>query len=180
MAEAKNLTLVVFASDQGPGDATRASIMSQTGNLLAKRGAKIICMAEKGDIPLPLLTSACAAGGQVELICDAECELPDGLKNLTTQEIPDRTERLKLLAQSADCFIGLPGSLATSTSHFLTIAELGANTPMVFLNQNNAYEILRGFSADVFVHSFQKAHRNVQFAETVEDIWVKVAKLLNI
>jgi hypothetical protein len=38
--------LAVFASDKGPGDAERSSIMSQAGTLLARHGARIICLAD--------------------------------------------------------------------------------------------------------------------------------------
>jgi len=173
----EQVTLVVFASDQGPGDAERTAIMSQSGTLLARHGAKIIALSENGYFPLPLLTSACSAGAEVEVICDKKISLPPALKGIKTTIIESQKDRLQALANMADCFVGLPGSLASSTSHFLSIAELGANKPMVFLNKNRAFEILRGFSADVFVHSFPKAHNNVQFVETVEDIWPKVEKL---
>ncbi len=174
----KKPNLVVFASDQGPGDAQRTAIMSQTGNLLAKHGAKIVCLAENDIFPLPLITSAQLAGAEIELICDRQYSLPKTLKNITIHVIEKRDDRVKALAKIADCFICLPGSLASTTSHFLTIADLGAQKPMVFLNKNKAFEIVRGFSSDVFVHSFAKAHRNVQFVENVEDIWPRVEKLL--
>ena len=49
-------TLAVFASDQGPGDPERASIMSQAGALLARRGARIVCLVEGNCVPVPLIT----------------------------------------------------------------------------------------------------------------------------
>ena len=51
-------TLAVFASDQGPGDPERASIMSQAGALLARRGARIVCLVEGACVPVPLITAA--------------------------------------------------------------------------------------------------------------------------
>ncbi|HHB81998.1 MAG TPA: hypothetical protein ENK61_00845 [Devosia sp.] len=175
---AANPTLVIFASDKGPGDATRTAIMSQTGSLLARHGAKLVCLVENDDVPVALLKSACAKGATIELIVDKEYALPDVLQSITIQIIPDRAERLATLVRLADCFVILPGSLATATSHFLTVKELGARVPMVFLNQNNAFEIVRGFSADVFAHTFQQAHKNMQFAENVDEIWDHVSKLL--
>ncbi|MDB5537996.1 MAG: hypothetical protein JWQ65_2871, partial [Devosia sp.] len=44
--------LAVFASDKGPGDAERASIMTQAGMYFARHGASIICVAENGVIPV--------------------------------------------------------------------------------------------------------------------------------
>ncbi|MCF6325789.1 MAG: hypothetical protein L3J21_00700 [Devosiaceae bacterium] len=174
---AKQITVVVFASDQGPGDAERTAIMSQVGNILAKQKARIICLAQKDLLPLPLLTSAHLADADIELVCDKEIDLPASLKDIDKTIIENPAERHKALAQAADCFIGLPGSLASATSFFLTIADLGASKPMVFLNKNRAYEILRGISVDVFAHSFHKAHRNIQFVESVGEIWPKVEKL---
>ncbi len=175
---AANPTLVIFASDKGPGDATRTGIMSQTGSWLAKHGAKLVCLVENDDIPVPLLKSACAKGAKIELIADKEYALPDVLQSITTRVIPDRAERLATLGEIAECFVILPGSLATATSHFLTLKNLGARVPMVFLNKNKAFEIVRGFSADVFSHTFQQAHKNMQFAESVDEIWDSVNKLL--
>ena len=180
MENIKVPTLVIFASDQGAGDAERASIMSQTGNMLARQNVKLVCLAEKGVLPLPLLTSARAAGGDIELIADQGYVLPQNLQDLTIKVIADQQERYAYLAQIADCFVSLPGSLASITSQFFTIADLGAKIPMVFLNKNNAYEIVRGFSVDVFAHSFEQAHRNVQFVDSVEDIWGRVAKLVGV
>lgn len=171
-------TLVVFASDQGPGDAERTSIMSQTGKLLASKGVKLVFLVENGVVPMALLKSAFSRGAEVELICDGECDLPGGLKEVNRRTISEQNARYDALAEMADCFVILPGSLATAISHFQTVKELGAKVPMVFLNQNKAFEIVRGISADVFVHTFPTAHKNLQFAENVEDIWTKVSKVL--
>ena len=38
----------IFASDKGPGDPERASLMSQTGTLFARRGAQLLCLWEQG------------------------------------------------------------------------------------------------------------------------------------
>ena len=43
--------LGVFASDHGPGDAERATIMSQAGSFLARKGAQLACLAEGGRHP---------------------------------------------------------------------------------------------------------------------------------
>ncbi len=172
------VSLVIFASDRGPGDAERTAIMSQAGNLLARNGARIVCLAEDGVFPLALLTTAHLAGADIELVCDRETELPPVLGDIEKTIIENGKARYETLAEKADCLVGLPGSLASVSSLFLTIAELETVRPMVFLNRNRAYEIIRGFSSDVFFHSFQKAHRNVQFVETVEEIWPRVQRLI--
>ena len=145
--------------------------------MLARQGVTLLALAEKDVVPLAFLTSAVAAKGQVELFCDKRYTLPANLENVQVRTIADRKERARTLARRADCFVVLPGSLATATSQFLSISDQKTSVPMVFLNQNNAFEILRGFSADVFVHTFPKAHKQVQFAQSVEDIWPLVTRL---
>ena len=41
-------TIAVFASDKGPGDAERASIMSQAGTYFARKGARVVCLVKHG------------------------------------------------------------------------------------------------------------------------------------
>ncbi len=177
MSNSEQLTLAIFASDKGPGDAGRSSLMSQTGALLAKKGAKLICLGENDQMPLPVITSARAAGGDVALIADESFVIPKALGDISVERIAEKKDRLHRLAELADCFVGLPGSLASATNLYFTVAELGASKPIVLLNHNNAFEIIRGISVDVFAHSFPKAHKSVQFAETVEDVWTKVSRL---
>jgi hypothetical protein len=71
--------LAVFASDKGPGDAERSSIMSQAGTLLARHGARIICLADETLDNIPLITSARAAGGEVLIVADAAFQAPAAL-----------------------------------------------------------------------------------------------------
>lgn len=42
------------------------------------------------------------------------------------------------------------------------------------LNRHRAFEVVRGFAGDVMSHSVQGYDRNLQFAETVEELWNKV------
>ena len=85
--------LAVFASDKGPGDPERSSLMSQAGTYLAKRGARIVCLAENGVVPVPLITAARAAGGDVLIIADATVTLPPALAGMSMEVVADRAER---------------------------------------------------------------------------------------
>ena len=49
-------TLAVFASQQGPGDPERSSIMSQAGTYFARKGARIVCLIDALTVPVPLIT----------------------------------------------------------------------------------------------------------------------------
>src|SRR4051812_35408573 len=112
MAQVINPVLAIFASDRGPGDAERSSIMSQAGTYLAKRGAKLLCLAENGVIPVPLITAARAAGGDVQIIADENVVLPAALRSVPIEVLADADQRNARIAMLADAYVGLPGSLA--------------------------------------------------------------------
>lgn len=174
-------TVAVFASDKGPGDPERASIMSQAGNYFARRGARIICIAESGVIPIPLITAARAAGGSVEIVADGTIVLPPALAGATIEVLPDRTERLARLAQRAEAYVALPGSLASTSALFGTWAAAkaqGRTPPVVMLNRHKAYEVMRGYAADVLSPGLPGYDRAVQFADSIEDLWARLARLV--
>lgn len=173
--------LAIFASDKGPGDAERASLMSQAGTHFAKRGARLVCVAEDGVIPIPLITAARAAGGSVDLIADAGIVLPPALSGVSTDVLATREERLARVAQRADALVALPGSLASASTLFgawATARAQGRALPVVMLNRHRAYEVLRGYSADVLAHGLAGHDRAVQFADTIEDLWNRVSRLV--
>lgn len=173
--------IAVFASDKGPGDPERASIMSQAGSYFAKRGASIVCLAENGIIPVPLITAARTAGGRVQLVADTTIVLPPALSGVTMEVLPDKDERLARVAQLAEAYVALPGSLASSMALFGTWASAkaqGRTTPVVMLNRHKAYEVMRGYAADVLSPGLPGYERAVQFADTIEDLWARLSRLV--
>jgi predicted Rossmann-fold nucleotide-binding protein len=173
-------TLAVFASDKGPGDAERASIMSQAGTYFARKGARIVCLAEGRSTAIPLITSARAAGGEIIVIADQSFGLPRALAGVPLEQIADVEGRLARVAALADAFIGLPGSLASISSLYLTWLKAGGGAggkPVVLYNRNNAFEVLRGYSADILSHSIRHHERLMQFADSIEDLWSRVSRL---
>lgn len=174
--------IAVFASDKGPGDAERASIMGQTGTYFAKRGAQLVCLAENGIIPIPLITAARAAGGAVQIVADTTIVLPSALSDVTIEVLESQSERQARIAALADAFVALPGSLASSSALFgvWTIAkERGRNLPVVMLNRHRAFEVVRGYAADVLSPGLPGYDRAVQFADTIEDLWSRVSRLVS-
>ena len=173
--------LAVFASDKGPGDAERASIMGQTGTYFAKRGARLICLAENGVIPIPLITAARAAGGSVQIIADTSIVLPPALAGVTMEVFATQPERLARIAHLAEAFVALPGSLASASGLFGAWAAAkmqGRTPPVVMLNRHRAYEVMRGYAADVLSPGLPGYDRAVQFADTIEDLWSRVSRLI--
>jgi predicted Rossmann-fold nucleotide-binding protein len=177
-AAARGPTLAVFASDHGPGDPERASIMAQAGALLARRGARLVCLAEGGSVPVPLITSARAAGGEVLILADATVKVPAALATVPLERLADSEERVARIATLAHLFVGLPGSLASAGSLYRSWVRAGggtSNKPVVLLNRNRAFEVMRGMSADVLSHSMKRHDRIVVFTDSIEDLWNKVA-----
>ncbi|KKB82704.1 hypothetical protein VW29_15480 [Devosia limi DSM 17137] len=182
MMQAEAPVLAVFASDKGPGDPERSSIMSQAGTYLAKRGARIVCLAESGVVPVPLITAARAAGGDVLIIADATVMLPQALAGVSMEVVADRAERMARIGQMADAYVALPGSLASVSGLFGAWAAgraLGKHAPVVMLNRHRAYDAVRGFAADVLSHSLAGHERAVQFSDSIEDMWSRVSRLVH-
>jgi predicted Rossmann-fold nucleotide-binding protein len=174
--------LGVFASEAGPGDAERASIMSQAGSYFARKGAKLVCLAEDDAVPVPLVTSARTAGGDVTLIAGPDYAEPKALTGVSVEHLATSEERLARLASLSTLYVALPGSLASATSLFRTWVKGGGGPgrkPVVFYDRNGAFRVLRGYDADVLSNSIKGHDRYLQFADSVEDIWNKVAWLID-
>lgn len=171
-------TLAVFASDSGPGDPERASIMSQAGSLIARRGARIVTLAHDGTVAVPLITSARAAGGDVLIVADEAARVPAALSGVPIERLADGEQRLARVATLADGFVGLPGSLRSAGDLYKSWVRAGgggAGKPVVLLNRNRAFEVMRGMAADVLSHSVRRHDRMVVFTDNVEDLWNKIA-----
>lgn len=171
-------TLAVFASDQGPGDPERASIMSQAGAIIARKGARIICLVEGQAVPVPLITSARSSGGEVLLIGDAEVKMPPALEDVPMERIAEPQARIARMATLADGYVGLPGSLASAASLYRSWVAGGAGPsgkPVILFNRNRAFEVMRGMSADVLSHSVKQFDRMVVFTDNIDDLWNRIA-----
>jgi hypothetical protein len=175
-------TLAIFASDKGPGDPERASIMSLAGGLIARHGARIVCLEHGNDLPIPLIQSARAAGGDVLIVGDEVVQVPDALSDVPIERIAEGEERLRRVSQLAQGFVGLPGSLASAGDLYQCWVRAGAGAsgkPVVLLNRNRAFEVMRGMAADILSHSVKRQDRMVVFTDNIEDLWNKISWALN-
>ena len=173
--------LAVFASDKGPGDAERSSIMTQAGMYFARHGASLVCVAENGVIPVPLVTAARAAGGTVQVIADNSIVLPAALAGVPLEVVDDQAARMQRIATLADAMVVLPGSLASASSLFgawSAAKAMGKLCPVVMLNRHRAFEVMRGYAADVLSPGLPGHERSVQFADSIEDLWSRVSRLV--
>lgn len=179
---AEHPRLAVFASERGPGDAGRASMMSQVGALLARRGAHVICLAEKSLNAVPLVTSARTAGGEVTLIASPDFRAPAALSGVPVERIGDGGARLQRVAALADAFVGLPGSLASGAALYRCWQRAGAGgggKPVILFNRNRAFEVVRGLSADILSHSVPHQDRMAVYTDNLDDLWNKIAWALS-
>ncbi|WIJ24414.1 LOG family protein [Devosia sp. RR2S18] len=180
MAETAPL-IAVFASDRGPGDPERASMMSQAGSHFAKRGARLICLADNGYVPVPLITAARTAGGAVQVIADGTITLPKALDGVPLEVLDTAQERLARIGNLATAYVALPGSLSSVTALFNSWAAANAQgrvLPVVMLNRHKAYDVIRGFGNDVMSHQFSAYEKSLQFADSVEDTWNRLQRVL--
>jgi predicted Rossmann-fold nucleotide-binding protein len=171
-------TLAVFASDSGPGDPERASLMSQAGHLLARKGVRIVSLAHGTSVAVPLITSARTAGGEVLVVADDGMRMPAALMDVPVERLSSDEERLARVAALADGFVGLPGSLASAGDLYRSWVRAGGGAsgkPVVLLNRNRAFEVMRGMAADVLSHSVRRHDRMVVFTDNPEDLWNKIA-----
>lgn len=175
---APHVTLSIFASDRGPGDAERSSIMSQAGGYLARRGARIACLAEDDILPVPLVTSARSAGGEVVIVAGSGFSSPPALHDMVVERFDGPEARLARMAAICDVMVGLPGSLASAADLYRCWTR-AQDKPVVLLNRNRAFEAMRGFAGDIFSHSIRRHDRRIQFADSVEDMWNKTNWLLH-
>jgi predicted Rossmann-fold nucleotide-binding protein len=176
-------TLAVFASDKGPGDAERASLMSDAGTILARHGARIVCLADGALEAIPLITAARAAGGDVLILADDGFAAPPALADVAVERIDDPEARLRRMGELAQVFVGLPGSLASTATLYRAWVCAGAGAsrkPVVLLNRNRAFEAMRGMAADILSHSVPHSDRLVTFTDNVEDLWNKVSWALSL
>lgn len=182
MAPDTHPVLGVFASDRGPGDAERASLMSQAGSFLARKGAKLVCIAEDHFVPVPLVTSARTAGGEVTLIADdLYSDLP-ALTGVTVERLATPEARAARLAALSTLYVALPGSLASAIGLYRAWVKGGggaARKPVVFYDHSGAFRVVRGYAADIISSSIPSHDHYVQFADSIEDIWNKIAWLID-
>lgn len=152
--------------------------MSLAGSLIARRRARLVCLAHDRVVAVPIITSARAAGGEVLVIADETTGLPPALASVAVERFADDEERLRRVAGLADLFVGLPGSLASAADLYRTWVRAGAGAagkPVVLLNRNRAFEVMRGMAADVLSHSVKRHDRLLVFTDNIEDLWNKIA-----
>ena len=123
-----------------------------------------------------------AAGGDVTIIADESFHGLAALQGIPLERLPTRESRMQRMAALTSVYVMLPGSLASASSLYLTWVRGGggaAKKPVVFYDRNGAFRVMRGFAADVLANSVRHHDHYVQFADSIEDMWAKIAWLID-
>jgi uncharacterized protein (TIGR00730 family) len=148
-----------------------------TGELIAKRGLKLIYGGGGGGLMGAVASGAMAAGGQVHGIIPTKLiERELAKRDITSmEEVPDMAVRKNKMIAQADAFISLPGGLGTLDEMFevMTLRQLNYhNKPVGLLNQDGYYDHLiamcEGFLRDGFVRDSE--YRYLVIEKTPESL----------
>lgn len=173
----RQISLALFASEKGPGDAERAGIMSQAGSFLAKKGVRIICVVGKDGVSVPLVKSARAAGGDVLFLAPKKFKAPSALADVTIEHCATPEAARERLHALADAYVGLPGSLASATNLFE--AWSSGPKPVALLNRNRAFEVIRGFAVDVMADGKKNWERDLHISDNMDDLWNRLSRMIS-
>lgn len=179
--QGRNTVLAVFASDKLPGGAARASLLVQAGTLLAKKSVEIVVPAIEGNVCMPLIAAASSAGGKVVIVAEPGFALPRALPNVSVEMPGDPAACQQRVAELADAYFLLPlGLKAVSFFHATWVRGGGgkAGKTVAMLNRDRAFEVMRGYVADVVSHSLRNIENYAIFSDSVEDLWNRLARRL--
>jgi hypothetical protein len=174
-------TVAVFASDRIHGHAARANLFAQAGTLLARRGVRLVVPAIGGQVCMPLVVAAHGAGAETVIVAQEGFALPRTLEDVPIERPGDEQACQARVAELAQGYLVLPISLLATSFLYGTWVSGGggsAGKPVAMLNQGRAFEVLRGYAADVLSHGLGEVERYAIFSEGVEDLWNRLARVI--
>lgn len=173
MAEIK--TVAVFADT---GVSPHQVQYRQAGSAIARKGARVVCVAHNGDWPRAVVDSALAEGGSVAVVTSAALpgRVPRGVEVISAESGRQAGETA---AQMSDAIIGLPGNIDVVAMLYAAWVDAGgaqSGKPVALLNHRKSFEIVKGFVSDVAHHGRGNTDKLVQFADTIDDLWSKLTR----
>lgn len=175
---AKLSNVAVFADC---GVTTHQAVYRQAGASIARHGAHLHCLARNGQWPRALIDSALADGGRVSVTAVSPADrlsLPQGVTVISESTEQQAAARI---VQAGQVVIGLPGGIDTVGMLYAAWTAAGgaeSGRPVGLLNHNRAYEIVRGFTADVASVGRGNVDTLIQFADTFDDLWNRLTRLV--
>lgn len=163
------------------GATAHQALYRQAGEIIARHGAHLYCLARNGQWPRALVESALAGGGQVT-VASAPTPRPlavsQGVAVLSEESEPAAAA---LIVRTARVVIGLPGSIDTAGTLYAGWTAAGgasSERPVGLLNHNRAYEVVRGFAADVASVGRGNIDALLQISDNFEDLWNRLTRLV--
>lgn len=151
----------------------------QAGSTIARRGARLICVSQNGDWPRALVDSALAAGGRVTVVTSS-AELPLRVPQGVQVEAAETERAAAAKAVSlGDAIIALPSGIAVTAMLYAAWTDNGgrqSGKPVGLLNFNRAFEVVRGFMADIATPGLGSTDGFFQTAENFEELWNRLAR----
>lgn len=174
---AKFNSIAVFADC---GVTSHQALYRQVGSAIAKHGAHLVCVARNGQWPRALVDSAFASGGKVTIMVGST-SIPSGIpQGVTVRHWHSDIEAGKASVQEAEAILGLPGGIDNAAALYSAWTQAGgaqSQRPVGLLNRDRAFEVVRGFVADIAAVGRGNVDTLVQFSDNFEDLWGRLTRL---
>lgn len=149
------------------------SLAHSCGEFLASKGTQIVCPTPRGETGIALATGALSIGGKVKIIStDAEAGPIEGAEYQSGVE----EELNSAFAEVGHIWV-LPPSM-NDLQRYLEVWTNAAFPPLVCLDPNNEFMLLRGFVEDVVCDGNAKAAQRLIFAKSLDEGWEALSELM--
>lgn len=140
-------TVAVFLGSRDVDDPTFNSAAAELGAFLAKNGLTLIYGGAGTGSMKALAEAARTNGGNVTGVFPANLSRKILFPDLTELiEVPDISERKKIMQEKADCVVVLPGGIGTLDEFFSALEEIKRQRkPIGLLNVNRYFDALKTF-----------------------------------
>ncbi|SDG38371.1 hypothetical protein [Pelagibacterium luteolum] len=157
------------------------AIYRQAGASVAKHGARLICVARKGEWPRAIIDSAFAQGGAITVMCGPESAGLNVPQGVVLERYEDEASAARAAVEAARAVIGLPAGIDTVGMLYGAWREAGgaqSQRPLGLLNRDRAYEVVRGFVGDIAAAGRGNVDAVIQFSDSFEDLWTRLTRLV--
>lgn len=150
------------------------------GEALARKKARLICVACNGQWPRALVDSALGHGGKVTVCAagDETLDVPRGVVIERADSVRAAGECAALLGQA---LIALPGGMGAVATLYNAWSDSGGpqgGRPVGLLNRHAAFEVVKGFLTDIAAVGLGSVDQFVQVSDNFEDLWTRLARIV--
>ncbi|RDE10510.1 hypothetical protein [Pelagibacterium lacus] len=151
------------------------------GAVAARHGMHVICTARNGQWPQALVDSALAEDGVVTVVSGPstrDLRVPGGV---SVQRCDSEIQAGIKAVQMAQAVIGMPGCIETTAALYAAWTGAGgaaSQRPVGLFNRDRAFEVVRGFAADIAGVGRGNIDTLVQFSDNFEDLLNRLTRLV--